>query len=364
MSPSLFQPLQLGAVTLAHRVVMAPLTRLRATPDGDVPNDLMREYYRQRTSGGLIVSEGAQVSARGKGYMDAPGIYSPKQVAGWQRITETVHDRGGRIAAQLWHVGRVSHPSFHGGAAPVSASAEPYVNRTTIRGEDGRPTRVDCPTPRALTAEGIASTVQEYGKATICAREAGFDLVEIHGAHGYLPHQFLSEASNRREDAYGGTLRNRLRFPLEIVDAVTEAWSADRVGYRVSPFGTFNGLEERRGDEAVLHLATELTQREIAYLHLSEPDRVGGPPISDTFREALRRAFPGPIIAAGAYTLEKAERVLSAGFVDAVAFGRAFIANPDLPERLRIGAALNEARSESFYGGGAEGYTDYPTIGT
>ncbi|MFT4189294.1 MAG: N-ethylmaleimide reductase [Aeromicrobium sp.] len=360
---TLFEPVTLGAVALPHRVVMAPLTRMRATPPGDTASELSREYYVQRASAGLIVSEGTQVSTWGKGYMDTPGIHTLEQVAAWREVTDAVHAAGGRIAAQLWHVGRVSHESFHDGEPPVSASALPYRNRTTVRGEDGRPQRVNCPTPQALTARGIAQTVEDYRRATVNAREAGFDLVEIHAAHGYLLHQFLSPVSNHRDDAYGGSVENRERLTLEVVDAVTDAWSADRVGIRVSPVGKFNGLEDLGGGEAGLHLAGELARRDLAYLHLSEPDWAGGPALDDDFRARLRAAFPGPIIGAGAYTAEKAERLLGAGLIDAVAFGRAFIANPDLPARLRSGGPFNEPDPATFYGGGAEGYVDYPALG-
>ncbi|WP_344199948.1 N-ethylmaleimide reductase [Aeromicrobium alkaliterrae] len=362
MTTSLFSPVTLGAVELPNRVLMAPLTRMRATPPGDVPNDLMRDYYVQRAGAGLIVSEGTQVSTWGKGYMDTPGIYSPEQVAGWRRITDAVHEAGGRIAAQLWHVGRVSHESFHGGEAPVSASGEPYRNRTSIRGEDGLPQRVSCPTPQALTAEGIARTVEEFRHATVAAREAGFDAVEIHGAHGYLLHQFLSPVSNLRDDEYGGSVENRARLPLAIVDAVVGAWSADRVGIRISPIGSFNGLEDLAGGDTGLYFARELAKRDLAFLHLSEPDWAGGPALDDAFRTSLREAFPGPIVGAGAYTTEKADRLLAAGFIDAVAFGRSYIANPDLAERLEAGESLNDPNPTTFYGGGAEGYTDYPAL--
>ena len=217
---SLFEPLTLGAVKTPNRVFMAPLTRMRATPPGDVPNELMQDYYVQRASAGLIVSEGTQISPEGKGYMDTPGIYNDEQVAGWRTITDAVHAAGGLIAAQLWHVGRVSHESFHDGALPVSASASPYRNRTTIRGEDGVPTRANCPIPRALELDEIPRVIEDYRRATINARSAGFDLVEIHGAHGYLLHQFLAADSNLRTDSYGGSLENRARLMLEVTDAV------------------------------------------------------------------------------------------------------------------------------------------------
>lgn len=362
MPESLFRPLTLGSLELPNRVFMAPLTRMRADAPGDVPNDLMRTYYTQRASAGLLISEGTQISPQGKGYMDTPGIHSPEQVAGWRRVTEGVHAAGGRIAAQLWHVGRVSHESFHDGDLPVSASALPYRNRTTIKGEDGTPQRADCPTPRALSVEDIKAVVDDYRAATVNAREAGFDLVEIHGAHGYLLHQFMSADSNHRDDEYGGSIENRARLTLEVLDAVIGAWDADHVGVRISPLGIFNGLDDTAGQPMGLHLAAEFAKRGIAFLHLSEPDWAGGPQLDDTFRTELRAAFPGVIVGAGNYDVAKARRLLEAGYVDAAAFGRPFIANPDLPERLRAGAELNEPDLATFYGGDGRGYTDYPAL--
>jgi N-ethylmaleimide reductase len=359
---SLFDPVSLGAVKAPNRVFMAPLTRMRATQPGDVPNDLMLEYYRQRASAGLIVSEGAQISPEGKGYMDTPGIYSDEQVAGWRRVTDAVHEAGGRIAVQLWHTGRVGHESLHDGELPVSASALPYRNRTTVRGADGRPTRVECPTPRALTLSELPRLVADYAHATAAAREAGFDLVEIHGAHGYLLHQFMSPSSNQRDDEYGGSLAARARLALEVLDAVIGAWDADHVGIRISPIGHFNGLDDAEGAEMGLHLAAAFAERELGFLHLSEPDWAGGPQLTIDFRTALRAAFPGTLIGAGNYDVDKATRLLADGLIDAAAFGRPFIANPDLPARLASGAVLNEPDLATFYGGGAEGYTDYPAL--
>lgn len=357
---SLFEPLTLGAVTTPNRVFMAPLTRMRATAPGDVPNALMQDYYVQRASAGLVVSEGTQISPEGKGYMDTPGIYNDEQVAGWRTITDAVHAAGGLIAAQLWHVGRVSHESFHDGALPVSASASPYRNRTTIRGEDGVPTRANCPIPRALELDEIPRVIEDYRRATINARAAGFDLVEIHGAHGYLLHQFLASDSNLRTDSYGGSLENRARLMLEVTDAVVSAWSADRVGIRISPIGSFNGTSDPTGDEAGLYVAAELGKRDLAFLHLSEPDWVGGPELSDDYRRSLRAAHPGVIVGAGNYDAAKATRLLDAGLIDAAAFGRSFIANPDLPRRLEEGLPLNAPVPDTFYGGDETGYTDYP----
>lgn len=359
---SLFEPLVLGTLKTANRVFMAPLTRMRATQPGDVPNELMLEYYAQRASAGLIISEGTQISPEGKGYMGTPGIYSEEQVTAWRRITDAVHEAGGRIAAQLWHTGRVSHESFHDGALPVSASPSPHRNRTTIRGEDGRPTRVNCPTPRALSSTEMPRLLGDFAHATAAAREAGFDLVEVHAAHGYLLHQFLSSDSNRRTDEYGGSLRNRARLLLDVLDAVTGAWDVDHIGVRISPVGSFNGLEDPDGEVTGLYVAGALAERGIAFLHLSEPDWKGGPKLTREFREQLRSAFPGPLIGAGNYDVEKCERLLAKGLIDAAAFGRSFIANPDLPARLATGAQLNEPDLATFYGGGAEGYTDYPLL--
>lgn len=363
VTDSLHAPLRVADLELPNRILMAPLTRMRATPPGDVPNALMAEYYVQRAGAGLIISEGTQVSPEGKGYMDTPGIHSAEQVAGWRHVTDAVHDAGGRIAAQLWHVGRVSHESLHDGQLPVSASALPYRNRTTVRGEDGRPVRVPCPTPRALATEELPRIVEDYRAATVNAREAGFDAVEIHAAHGYLLHQFLSPTSNQRDDAYGGSLEDRARLLLEVVDAVVGAWDAPHVGVRISPKGIFNGLDDTDGGEMGLHVAAQLAARGIGFLHLSEPDWAGGPELDDAFRRDLRAAFPGVIVGAGAYTVEKAEALLAAGLVDAAAFGRLFIANPDLPDRLLRGLPLNEPVPATFYGGGEEGYTDYPAHG-
>ena len=244
----------------------------------------------------------------------------------------------------------------------MSASALPYDNRTTVMGADGRPERVACPTPRALTVEEIAGVVDDYRAATRNAREAGFDLVEIHAAHGYLLHQFMSEESNHRTDGYGGPLVNRARLTLEVLDAVIGEWDADHVGIRISPLGTFNGLDDGAGQPMGLHLAAEFARRGIAFLHLSEPDWVGGPELDEDFRKLLRDAFPGIIVGAGTYTVEKAERLIEAGYVDAAAFGRPFIANPDLPRRFATGAELNEPDPATFYGGDARGYTDYPAL--
>lgn len=360
----LFTPLRIGAINVPNRVLMAPLTRLRSIEPGDIPTPLMGEYYRQRAGAGLIISEATQISAQAKGYAGAPGLHSQQQIAAWRKITDGVHAQNGHMAVQLWHTGRISHASLQpGGLAPVAPSAIRAETRTTLRDEDGKAVRVDTSTPRALALSEIPGIVNDFRQAVVNAHEAGFDLVELHAAHGYLLHQFMSPASNHRTDQYGGSIENRSRLTLEVVDAAISAWSADRIGIRISPLGPFNGLDNGEDqEEAALWLISELGKRNLAYLHVSEPDWAGGKPYSEAFRKQVRERFSGVIIGAGAYTAEKAEQLIEAGYIDAVAFGRDYIANPDLTERLRQHAPLNAQRPESFYGGGAEGYTDYPTL--
>lgn len=364
MSKTLFSPLKVGAITVPNRVFMAPLTRLRSIEPGDIPTPLMGEYYRQRASAGLIISEATQISAQAKGYAGAPGLHSPEQIAAWKKITDGVHAENGHMAVQLWHTGRISHTSLQpGGQAPVAPSAIAAGTRTSLRDANGHAIREETSVPRALETSEIPGIVDDFRQAVANAREAGFDLVELHSAHGYLLHQFLSPSANQRTDQYGGSVENRARLVLEVVDAVCKEWSADRIGIRVSPIGTFQNTDNGPNEEAdALYLIEELARRGIAYLHMSEPDWAGGAPYTEAFREKVRARFHGPIIGAGAYTPEKAEDLLSKGLIDAVAFGRDYIANPDLVERLARKAELNPQRPESFYGGGAEGYTDYPTL--
>lgn len=360
----LFSPLKVGALTLPNRVFMAPLTRLRSIEPGDIPTPLMMEYYRQRASAGLIITEATQISFQAKGYAGAPGLHTQEQLNAWKKITQAVHDDGGHIAVQLWHVGRISHDSLQPGQqAPVAPSALAADTRTTVRDETGAWIRVPCSTPRALETEEIPGIVNDFRQATANAREAGFDYVELHAAHGYLLHQFMSPASNQRTDQYGGSIENRTRLTLEVVDASIAEWGSEHIGIRISPLGPFNGLDNGEDqEEAALYLIEELNKRHIAYLHISEPDWAGGKPYSDAFRDAVRARFKGVIIGAGAYTAEKAEDLIEKGFIDAAAFGRSYISNPDLVARLQQNAPLNEPDGETFYGGGAKGYTDYPTL--
>lgn len=361
---TLMTPLTIGQATLPNRVFMAPLTRLRSIEPGDIPTDLMGTYYAQRASAGLIITEATQISAQAKGYAGAPGLYTPEQLAAWQKIVAKVHAQNGHIAVQFWHTGRISHASLQPDQqAPVAPSALAAKTRTSLRDDQGLAIRVNCSEPQALTVEGIQQVVADFAHASSMAKAAGFDFLELHGAHGYLLHQFLSPSANQRTDKYGGSIENRSRLTLEAVDAAINAWGKDHIGIRLSPMGPFNGLENGVDqEEAALYLINELNKRQIAYLHLSEPDWAGGEPYTEDFRRKVRAAFQGPIIAAGGYTQAKAEALLKTELADAVAFGRAYIANPDLVERFAQNAPLNEPDPSTFYGGSEKGYTDYPRL--
>lgn len=354
----LFTPFRLGALELSSRIVMAPLTRNRATHGTDAPNDLNVEYYRQRASAGLIVTEATQISQQGQGYVWTPGIYSAAQVEGWKKVTEAVHATGGKIFIQLWHVGRISHVSLQPkGAAPVSSSAIRAKTQTFI--ESGF---VDVSEPRALTIEEIAGVVRDYAVAAENAKKAGFDGVEIHGANGYLIDQFLKDGVNKRTDDYGGSVENRARFALEVTDAILNIWDSSRVGMRISPVSPFNDVTDSDPEKIFFHLAEALSRRGLGYLHVIE-GATGGPRDSVPFDYvALRKMFSGAYMANNGYTREEAIEALTEKRADLIAFGRPFISNPDLVERLRRNASLNPADQATFYGGTAKGYTDYPTL--
>ncbi len=355
----LFEPCACGALTLPNRVVMAPMTRNRAG-EGNVPHALNVEYYAQRASAGLIITEASQVSAQGVGYPGTPGIHSDAQVAGWQLVTDAVHAAGGRIFLQLWHVGRVSHPSLQpDGGLPVAPSAiAPQGEGMTYSGPQ------PFVTPRALEIEEIPGIVEAFRQGVVNARRAGFDGVEVHGANGYLLDQFLRDGSNRRSDRYGGSVENRTRFLLEVVEAVCGAWEPARVGVRLSPLNAFNTMSDSDPAGTFRHAAGALGAFGLAYLHVVEasisPDGVVPQPFD---YRGLKVAFGGVYMANGGYDRARAEAALTEGRADLVSFGVLFLANPDLPERLRRGGPYNAPDLSTFYGGGAEGYTDYPALG-
>ncbi len=360
---SLFRPLALGPYTLAHRVVMAPLTRMRAGEGGE-PRALNVEYYRQRASpGGLIIAEASPISASAQGMPNTPGIFTAGQVAGWSAVTDAVHQAGGVIFLQLWHMGRVSHASHQPeGGAPFAPSAIPAPGTALTADFE----RVPFDTPRALGVDEIAQVIEDYRTAALNALRAGFDGVEVHGANGYLIEQFMNSGTNARDDAYGGAIPNRARFLLEATAAAIDVWGADRVGVRLSPFGVANGCTDADPEALHRHAIGELARCGLAYLHLIEP-RASGSGQRDVDHQDVplasamfRTDWPGTLIAAGNYTPESAAAAVEAGTVDAVAFGRLFISNPDLPERIRAGAVLNPYHRPTFYGGDAAGYTDYP----
>ena len=364
MSDSLLhRPIQLGALTLPNRIWMAPLTRSRAGQPGDVPTALNVEYYRQRASAGLIVTEATHVSPQGKGYAWTPGIYSDAQRDGWKAVVDAVHAAKGHLSLQLWHVGRISHHFLQpGGEPPVAPSAIQARAECFVITPEGQPSNAPCDLPRALRTDELPDIVEQYRRGAARARAAGCDLVEIHAANGYLLNQFLATNTNRRTDGYGGSLENRARLLLEVLDAVAAEYGADRVGVRLSPFGVFNDMDDAEAEPMTYYLAEAFSARGLAYLHIAEPDWAGGPPLAPEFREGLRSRFEGVLVYCGGYDRATAEERLAAGEADAIAFGRPFIANPDLVGRFRLRASLNEPNPTTFYGGGAAGYTDYPTF--
>lgn len=357
----LFSPYHLDPVCLPSRIVMAPMTRSRSTQPGNVPNAMMAEYYAQRAGAGMIVSEATQIAPQGQGYSFTPGIHSPEQVAGWRKVTEAVHAAGGRIVLQLWHVGRMSHPVFHGGRLPVAPSAlAPEASVWVADPDSGEGGMVACPVPRALETEEISGIVQDYRRAAENAQAAGFDGVEIHAANGYLIDAFLRASSNRRDDRYGGSAVNRMRFALEVTEAVADVFGAGRTGIRFSPFITQRGMDDPEAPATILALARALDGIGLGYVHLAEADWDDAPDTPESFRNALREAYSGTVIVAGGYTAERAQRILERGQADLVAFGRPFIANPDFPHRLEQGLPLAAFDGDTLFGGGAAGYTTYP----
>ena len=362
---TLFSAVQLGRIPLAHRVVMAPLTRSRSEQPGDVPGSLMQEYYRQRASeGGLIISEATTVSTTARGWYGAPGLYTDAQVEGWKRVVGAVHDKGGRMVAQLWHTGRSSHTEMNGGVPPVTASLNPAYSQDKSH-LVSTPSGWTQPSPhRALETDEIRRIVDDYRAAARRALAAGFDGAEVHGGNGYLIDQFLQDGSNHRTDEYGGPVENRVRLLLEVVEAVASVWGGDRTAVRIAPGGSWNGMSDSDPQALFGHAAERLNRFGLAYLHIIEPRVKGNVVIAEgqgpVASEWLRRIFKGKIIAGGGFEPDTAGAVVENGDADAVAFGRHFISNPDLPERIRLGLPLAPYDRATFYTFDARGYTDYP----
>jgi N-ethylmaleimide reductase len=354
----LFEPYQLGPITLANRAVMAPLTRNRANPDGLVPSPLAAEYYGQRASAGLLITEASQVSQQGQGYQDTPGIYSKAQVEGWRKVTSEVHKRGGKIFIQLWHVGRISHVDLqpnHG--APVAPSAIKANTKTFVGGKFA-----DVSEPRALELSEIPGIVEAFRQGAANAIAAGFDGVEIHGANGYLLDQFARDSSNKRTDAYGGSIENRAKLMLEVAKAVSDEVGAGRTGIRLSPVTPANDVSDSNPQALFDYIVDKLSAMKLVYIHVIEGATGGPRDIAPFDYASLRKRFSGAYIANNGYDRALADKVLAANEADLIAFGKLFIANPDLVHRLKQGAPLNEPDKATFYGGGAKGYTDYPTL--
>ena len=368
---SLFEPAQAGDIALANRIVMAPLTRNRSP--GAIPNNLNATYYEQRASAGLIVTEGTPISQQGQGYADVPGLYKAEAIEGWKKVTDGAHKAGGKIVAQIWHVGRISHTSLqpHGGQ-PVAPSAIKANSKTYIINDDGTGTFAETSEPRELSLTEISTVLEDYRKGARAAIDAGFDGVEIHAANGYLIDQFLKTGTNHRTDEYGGSIENRARFLLEVVDIVSKEIGAGRTGIRISPVTPANDIFEAEPQPLFEYVVKQLGSRNLSFIHIIE-GATGGP---RDFKQgdkpfdydALKAAYTsaggkGLWIGNNGYDRESAIKAVEAGKVDAVAFGKAFISNPDLVERLKENTALNEPNQSTFYGGGAEGYTDYPALG-
>jgi N-ethylmaleimide reductase len=360
----LFQPLQLGELNLPNRVLMPPMTRSRAAQPGDVPTALMAEYYAQRASAGLIVSEGTWIAPLGKGYARTPGIHTQAQIDGWRLVTDAVHAAGGRIFAQLWHVGRLSHSSLLAGQPPVSSTARQAEGvNVFIDNADGTPGFVQASKPRALDEAEIGQIVEQYRQAARNAMAAGFDGVELHAANGYLVNQFLDSGANDRTDHYGGSLENRLRFLDEVTQALVDGTgAAQRVGVRLAPLTTLNGCVDADPVTTYTAAAKRLGELAIGYLHIAEADWDDAPDMPVDFKQQLRAVFPGVMVYAGKYSAERARQALCEGWADLIGFGRPFVANPDLPQRLRVNAPLAEHERATLFGGDARGLTDYPVM--
>jgi N-ethylmaleimide reductase len=357
-STKLFEPFMLGPIALPNRLVMAPLTRNRAIPPGMAPSPLAADYYGQRASAGLLITEASQVSQQGQGYQDTPGIYSKEQVEGWRKVTDRVHERGGRIFIQIWHVGRISHTSLQaGGGKPVAPSAIRAKGKTFVNG-----TFADVSEPRALELSEIPGIIDDFKRGAVNALAAGFDGVEIHGANGYLLDQFAKDRTNKRTDAYGGGIENRAKLMLEVSKAVAAEAGAERTGIRISPVTPANDVSDSNPQPLFDYIVDGLEALKLTYIHVIEGATGGPRDIAPFDYASLRKRFKRAYMANNGYDFELAEKQLAANAADLIAFGKPFISNPDLVERLKTGAPLNEWDKATFYGGGARGYTDYPTL--
>lgn len=369
MTLSLFSRYEIGPYLLNNRMVMAPLTRSRSRQPGNIPGRLNAFYYAQRASAGLIITEATQIAQQGQGYAWTPGIYSEEQIEGWRLVAESVHDAGGLIFMQLWHVGRISHPALQlKGALPVAPSAITPTGMAFITNTRGDPEFVPFVTPRALETDELPALVKQYVQAAKNALSAGLDGIEVHAANGYLLDQFLNSSTNLRTDAYGGSIENRARLLMEVVGAVGRVCGSERVGVRISPLGTFNDMGDENPEALFAYVAEKLSGLDLAYLHVVDPS-YGGHQTTDepdprglAIMAMIRERFAGTLMVCGGYTLERAQDAIQTHKADLVAFGRPFIANPDLPERLRTQSPLNVADPATFYGGGVHGYADYPTL--
>ena len=362
---ALFAPVKIGSLTLKHRIVMAPLTRSRSVEPGDIPGALMAEYYGQRASdGGLIISEATNISITSRGWYGAPALYSDDQVTGWRNITDAVHTKGGYMFSQLWHVGRSSNVSMTEGATPVSASVDPSYWLDAEPSVSTRDGWVKPSPHRALEIPEIEAIVEDYRLAALRAKKANFDGVELHAANGYLMDQFLQDGSNKRTDAYGGSIGNRCRFLLKVVEAMVSVWGGDRVAVRIAPGGSWNHMSDSNPEGLYAYLVDALNRFDLAYLHIVEPRVKGNIVVHEgqgaVAAEQLRKIFKGKIIAAGGFEPDSAETIVEQGQADLVAFGRHFLSNPDLPKRIQLSLAMNDYDRATFYTFDAKGYTDYP----
>lgn len=361
MNDALFQPVQLGNLSLKNRIVMPPMTRSRASQPGNEANEMMATYYAQRASAGLIIAEGTQISAMGQGYAWTPGIYTSEQIAGWKQVTDAVHAKEGVIFAQLWHVGRVTHPDNIGGEQPISSSGLKAENvKVFIDNGSEQPGFVDVVEPREMTKADIQQVIGEYRQAALNAIEAGFDGIELHAANGYLINQFIDSEANLRIDEYGGAIENRLRFMKEVVAAMTDAIGADRVGVRLAPFTSLNGTVDATPVETYIAAAALLNSLNVVYIHIAEVDWDDAPETPNAFKPAVREAYQGVLIYAGRYNDERGAKAIEAGITDMVGFGRPFVANPDLPNRIKNGYPLAPHNPDTLFGGTEHGLTDYP----